>query len=367
MSEDELIALLRLQCIPHIGSISAKKLITHCGSPEAVFKDNTKNLKKIPGIRDKMINELLLKKYHYQAVTELKYIQNNSVEYFSFLEENYPNNLKHCDDSPLLLFKRGNINLKEKKIISVVGTRGSTRHGADFCKKIIEELVEFNPIIVSGFAMGIDIGAQLAAVENGLQTIGCLAHGLNQVYPRSHQKYIGLILDNGGFLTEFWSSSLPERINFLKRNRIIAGLSAATIVVESGNKGGSLVTADIAHSYNRDIFAVPGRPTDQSSAGCNNLIKSQKAHMLTTGLDVAYILGWEPTANKTQGLQTELFLKLSPEEKEIYDYLFKRGRQSIDQIALDCKQPLSKTLTTLFQMELRGILRNIPGKLYEII
>lgn len=189
----------------------------------------------------------------------------------------------------MILFKKGNIDLKDRKIISIVGTRSVTSYGTAFCEKLIEDLAPLDPIIVSGFAYGVDICAQKTAVKHNLQNIGCLAHGLNQIYPKVHSKYVADVEKNGGFVTEFWSTSNPDRENFLKRNRIIAGMSEATIVVESAEKGGSLVTADIANSYDRDVFAVPGRAQDKFSSGCNNLIKQQKAHMITSAADLIYL------------------------------------------------------------------------------
>ncbi|MGB5172689.1 MAG: DNA-processing protein DprA [Eudoraea sp.] len=367
MSEDELIALLRLQCIPHIGDISAKKLIAHCGSASAIFREKASVLSKIRGIGTFMIRELHHKSYLILALRELDYIKKHKIDYCYFLDSNYPKNLKNCIDGPILLFNKGNIDLKAGRLISVVGTRNSTSYGTDFCELFMEEIKPFNPIIVSGFAYGIDIIAQKAAIANGLQTIGCLAHGLNQFYPRVHQQYVNSILENGGFFTEFWSSSSPERVNFLKRNRVIAGLSEATIVVETANKGGSLVTADIADSYNRDIFAVPGRISDKYSLGCNNLLKSQKAHMLTSASDLAFSLGWGPSDSKIHGIQKRLFVELNEEEKAIHDYLNTCGRQLADQIAIECEITIHNALSVLFSLELKGLIRPLPGKYYEII
>jgi len=263
MTTDELIAVLRLQNIPNIGDITAKKLIAHCGSPLAVFNDKLQNLLKIDGIGTYTIQGLHDSEHIEAAENELRYIQDNTISYSYFMDDDYPKYLKHCIDSPMILFKKGNIDLENKKIISVVGTRNITSYGMAFCEKFIEDLAPLNPIIISGFAYGIDIYAQKTAIKHGLQTIGCLAHGLNQTYPKVHSKYGPDVEKNGGFMTEFWSTSNPDRENFLKRNRIIAGMSEATIVIESAEKGGSLVTADIANSYNRDVFAVPGRVQDK--------------------------------------------------------------------------------------------------------
>ena len=210
-----------------------------------------------------------------------------------FQDENYPDRLKHCIDGPVLLFSSGNIDLKNRKIISIVGTRQITSYGTEFCRKLIEDLAPLDPIIVSGFAYGVDIVAHQLAMDHNLQTIGVVAHGLNQIYPKPHKKYVAKMEQNGGFMTEFWSTSNPDKENFVRRNRIVAGMTEATIVIESADRGGSLITANMANDYNRDVFAVPGRITDKYSQGCNNLIKTQKANVLTSAADLIYNLNWD--------------------------------------------------------------------------
>ncbi|WP_282054039.1 DNA-processing protein DprA [Maribacter luteus] len=367
MTTDELIAVLRLQNIPNIGDVTAKKLIAHCGGPMAVFDDKSQNLLKIDGIGTHTIKRLHDAEHLEAAEDEVQYIRDNEIPYVYFTDKDYPRYLKHCIDSPILLFKKGNFDLEDRKIISIVGTRNITSYGTAFCEKLIEDLAPLDPIIVSGFAYGVDICAQKAAINNGLQTIGCLAHGLNQIYPKVHAKYARDIEKNGGFLTEFWSTSNPDRENFLKRNRIIAGMSQATIVVESAEKGGSLVTADIAHSYDREVFAVPGRAQDKYSSGCNNLIKQQKAHMITSAADIIYLLNWELEEKKPQPIQQQLFVELNNDEKSIYLYLQKEGKQILDTIALDCQLPIFKVSSTLLNMEMKGLVRPLPGKLFEAI
>ena len=367
MSETNLLYTLALQHVPKIGDITAKKLISHCGSAEAVFKEKKQNLLKIDGIGSIVLSELFDSYHIIEAEKELKFIKNNDIGCLLFTDDEYPDKLKHCIDGPILLFKSGNIDLKQQRIISIVGTRKITTSGIAFCEKLIEQLAEFNPVIVSGFAYGTDITAQKAAIKHHLQTIGCLAHGLNQVYPKVHKKYVVEVEKHGGFLTEFWSTSSPERENFLKRNRIIAGLSEATIVIESAEKGGSLVTADIANSYNREVFAVPGRTTDSQSVGCNNLIKYQKAQLLSNPLDVAYMLNWQLENEAKPAIQKKLFVELNDEEKVIYNYLKENDKQLLDLIALECKMPTFKTAGLLLNMELKGVIRPLPGKLFEVI
>jgi DNA processing protein len=236
----------------------------------------------------------------------------------------------------------------------------------EFCRKLIEDLAPLDPVIISGFAYGVDIFAHQLAMDNQLQTIGVLAHGLNQIYPKTHKKYVAKLEQNGGFMTEFWSSSNPEKENFVRRNRIVAGISEATIVIESADKGGSLITANLANDYNRDVFAVPGRVTDKYSQGCNNLIKTQKANLLTNAADLIYILNWELT-NQTKPIQKQLFVTLEPEEQKIYDYLLQNGKELMDTIALQCDFPIFKISGMLLNMELKGVIRPLPGKWFEAI
>lgn len=367
MTDQEFIYALALQHVPKIGDVTAKKLIGHCGSAEAVLKERKQNLLKIDGVGITTIGDLFNTSHLREAEQELQFIKDNEIEILYFTGEGYPEKLKHCIDGPILLFKSGNINLKSQRIISIVGTRKITTNGISFCEKLVEQLTPFNPVIVSGFAYGTDITAQKAALKHNLQTIGCLAHGLNQIYPPSHKKYVVEVERNGGFFTDFWSTDIFDRNNFLKRNRIIAGLSEATIVIESGEKGGSLVTADIANSYNRDVFAVPGRVNDVQSAGCNNLIKYQKAHVLTNSMDVPYILNWKLEEDKKPIVQKQLFVELDDSEKVIYNYLKSNNKQMLDVIAIECDLPIFKVASILLNMELKGVIRPLPGKLFEVI
>ena len=367
ISKDELRYTLALQRVPNLGDTSAKKILQFVGSAEGVFKEKRTNLLKIDGIGALKLKDLNASRIHIDAERELEYIDANAISYSFFKDDSYPERLKHCLDGPLLIFSRGKINLENRRIISVVGTRNVTTYGRDFCIKLIEELAPTNPIIVSGFAYGVDIVAHKAAVDNGLQTIGCLAHGLNQIYPKVHKKHVSQVEENGGFITEFWSSDDFDRTNFLKRNRIIAGMSEATIVIESAEKGGSLVTADIANSYNREVFAAPGRTTDSQSQGCNNLIKTQQARLLTSAADIVYMLDWKLEDFKTKPQQKQLFVELTTEEEVIYDYLKDKEKRVLDIIALNCKIPTFKASSLLLSMELKGVIRPLPGKLFQII
>ena len=367
MTDRELIFTLALQHIPKIGDVTAKKLMAHCGSAEAVLTERKNNLLKIDGIGPNILQHFFDKSHLKEAEKELTFIKENNIKCLYFTDEDYPTLLKQCIDSPILLFQAGQVHLKNKPIISVVGTRNITTYGMAFCEKLIEQLAIFDPIIVSGFAYGTDITAHKAALKNNLQTIGCLAHGLNQIYPKTHKKYMVDVERHGGFLTDFWSTDTFDRNNFLKRNRIIAGMSEATIVIESAEKGGSLVTADIANSYDRDVFAVPGRVTDSQSIGCNNLIKTQQAHVLSSPLDVPYILNWQLQNVQKPVIQKQLFVELNPEETLIYNFLKANDKQLLDGIAIACDLPIFKVAGLLVHMELKGITRPLPGKLFELV
>ncbi len=367
MMNEEIISLLRLQAIPNMGEISARKLIRQCGSARGVFREKLGALLKIKGIGTTMTRHLYDSLYLRLAEREYRFITDRGIDVIPFSDIRYPQYLNHCPDAPLLLFSRGNISLTEQRIISIVGTRNMTRQGGEFCRKLVEELRPLNPVIVSGFAYGVDICVHKAALEFGLQTIACLAHGLNQIYPRPHERYCRAMEENGGFLTEFWSDSKPEKNNFLKRNRIIAGMSTATVVIESGERGGSLVTAEMANGYNREVFAVPGRPGDQFSEGTNRLIKTQRAHLLTSAADLIYHLNWDLEEPAPIGIQKQLFVQMDETEQEIFSQLKKEGRSKLDDIAMRSGLPAGKTASALLSLEMKGAVRPLPGKFFEAI
>lgn len=367
MTESELFNTLALTRIEGVGDIVAKKLINHLGSAEAVFKAKRSQLLAIEGVGEVLCNNLQNTSVFNHAENEVRFVQANNIKASFYQEADYPERLKHCIDGPVVLFSSGRIDFAKRKTISIVGTRQMTSYGADFCRKLIEDLAPLNPVIVSGFAYGIDIHAHILAIDNNLQTVGVVAHGLNQVYPKVHKKYVAKMEENGGFMTEFWSTSNPDKENFVKRNRIVAGISEATIIVESADKGGSLITANLANDYNRDVFAVPGRVTDKYSMGCNNLIKSQRANLLTNAADLIYMLNWELEEKKKTPVQKQLFITLEPEEELVYNYLLKNGKELMDIIALRCDMPVYKLSSLLLTMELKGVIRPLPGKLFEAV
>lgn len=368
MSEILLKHKIALGLIPRIGDINARKLVSHFGSVEAIFFESYRNMIHIPGIGSGLAKYICERSYLDAAEKEAEYVLKNNIRTYFYLDNDYPYRLRQCDDSPVVFFFRGKCDLDSAKLISVVGTRNATSRGKELCDKIIGDLACGHPdlIIISGLAYGIDIAAHKAALANNLQTIAVLGHGFKTTYPALHASTAKEITENGGLITDFLSDALPERNNFLKRNRIIAGLSDATLVVESGIKGGALITADIATSYNRDVFAVPGRPEDQWSAGCNNLIKNNKAALVENSNDLEYFLNWTPEKSKPP-VQRSLFSDLNETEKTIYELIIKEGEMTIDSICRTLGTPVHKLSARLLQMEFRGVLKCYPGNVYRAV
>jgi DNA processing protein len=367
MSDISLKHKIALGLIPRIGDINARKLVSHFGNVEAVFNEPYRNLIKIPGVGSGLAKYISDRSYLDEAEKEAEYVTKNNIRTYFYLDSDYPFRLRQCDDSPVVFFFRGACDLNSSKILSVVGTRNATSRGRELCDKIIGGLAAGHPdlIIVSGLAYGIDIAAHKAALANNLQTIAVLGHGLKTLYPSIHTSVARSILEKGGLLTDFSSGTLPERNNFIKRNRIIAGLSDATLVVESGVTGGALITADIAWSYNRDVLAVPGRPDDMWSAGCNSLIKGNRAALVERSQDVEYFLDWKPEKAKSP-VQRTLFSELDDTEKQIYELLKAQEELTIDTICRSLDIQVHKLSSLLLQMEFKGLVKCYPGNLYRI-
>lgn len=358
---------IALSKIPGVGAILAKQLIAHCGSAEQVFNTKPQDLHKIGGIGPKTTAALRDKKALITAEKEIAFAEKENIKVFSYLDDKYPNRLKNCEDGPIILFQKGDINLNAKRVIAVVGTRNATATGLNFCEKFIDDLAQLNVIVISGLAYGIDACAHKEALKNQVPTAAVLAHGLDKIYPSLHKQMANQMLEQGGgWLTEHCSGTNPDRENFPKRNRIVAGISDAIVVVEAAKKGGALITAEIANGYNRDVFAVPGRLEDIYSEGCNKLIKAHKAALITGIEDLSYLLGWEKNENIRQ--EQTLFVSLTEPEQQIFDTL----NSAVDkQLALDVlcfklKMPVGKILSTLMGLELKGLVKNYPGKLYAL-
>ncbi len=316
MPLEELKYYIAIELIPGVGSILAKRLIAYCGGAEAVFHSKRQHLQKIPGIGNSLSREIGTQQVLKQAEEELRFIEKYHIDALCYTDPFYPERLRQCEDSPVVLFSKGKIDFNRKKFLSVVGTRHATAYGTAICEKIIGGLAErgHEVVIVSGLAYGIDICAHRAALQHGLDTVAVMATGLRQVYPSSHTAVAKQITQQGACVSDFTSGTALDRKNFLKRNRIIAGLSDATLVVESRIKGGALITADIAVSYNRDVLACPGRVGDSASEGCNALIRLNKAALVQNTEEVEYALGWESAGAPKQ---LPLFNNFSEEEQAI--------------------------------------------------
>ena len=364
METDTIFYTLALQSAEGIGCKAGRKLIEHFGSAKAVLSAGEKLWLEVDGIGSKRSRNLRSGKIYRKAEAEMEIIRKYGLKPVSYFDPEYPEHLRHCEDAPLLLFYKGTLDLAQRRIISIVGTRKMTSNGAAFLKRLFSELETFDPVVISGLAYGVDIQAHRLALQHGLRTIGVLAHGLDRIYPRAHYKTALSMIEEGALLTEFWTGTLPEKENFVKRNRIIAGMSEATVVIESSEKGGSLITADLASSYHREVFAVPGRSTDPYSVGCNHLIKTHRASLLTDARDLAYMLNWEPV--RELRVQTRATNPMDPAEKKLYETIQKHGMIQADHLSQRCRLPIKDVLSILLRLELRGRIRELPGKHYEV-
>lgn len=364
MESDRIFYTLALQSVEGIGCKGARKLIQHFGSSKAALSAEVSELLEVDGIGPKLVANLKSRKNYKKASSELEVIRKYGLKVVSYRDQAYPKHLEQCEDAPLLLFFKGNMDLSQRPIISIVGTRKMTSHGATFMKRFFSDLEKYDPVVISGLAYGEDILAHRLALQHGSRTIGVLAHGLDRIYPRTHYKTALRMLEKGALITEFWTGTPPEKENFVKRNRIIAGMSEATLVIESSEKGGSLITADLASSYHREVFAVPGRSTDPFSVGCNQLIKTHRASMLTAAKDLAYMLNWEPI-RESNNLQKEFDLATG-KEKQLLEIIQKHGKIQADHLSRICRLPIKDVLSALLSLELNGRIRELPGKFYEI-
>lgn len=367
MNFNELMYALALQETKGVGAVTAKKLIDVYGSAVQLFTAHQqKKIEKEMNV--KLFGQLFSKASLLKAEKELNNAIAKGLKCLYYKEKEYPKQLLHGADAPLVLFQDGEKDFNRyNKIISVVGTRNMSSYGRGFCEDLMTTLKEYQPLIVSGFAFGVDICAHLEALKNELPTVAVLAHGYGRVYPNEHKKFYQQVKESGGFLSEFTYDEQPLRENFLKRNRIVAGMSQATIVVESASKGGSLVTADIANSYNKDVFALPGRTSDIYSKGCNQLIKQHKAALITSGEDLIEQLGWKKTTvNEAKVVQPQLFVELDGGEKEIYDLLAVNAMHA-DELARASNIPIYKVSNFIFQLEMKGLIQVLPGKLIKRI
>lgn len=357
---------IALTMIPGIGPIAAKKLIAYCGGAEAVLNEKKAALLKIPGIGEIAAGLVANSNTTDQAQQEVEYIEKNDITAHFYLAKTYPQRLVHAEDSPIILYTKGNVNLNSDKVVSIVGTRKATVKGKAFTEKLVKELKPYNPLIVSGLAYGIDIVAHKTAVKNQMSTLGVLACGLDEIYPKAHFSTAQKMMENGGIATDYRSGTKLFPKQFAERNRIVAGMADAIVVIESSEKGGSLITADLGNGYNRDVFAVPGRPDDSQSVGCNRLIKQNKAALIESVKDIEYIMGWKEVNNSTNK-QASLFVELNSEEQSIVDKLNSGEAKALDEISLELGMPISKTTSLLLALEFKNVVRSLPGKMFQLV
>jgi DNA processing protein len=360
---------IALTMLPKIGSAMAKNLLSYCGSPEAVFKASKDTLDRVPYIGYERVNAISNADVMEEAEKELKFIEEYKIKTLFFTDPEYPQRLKSCSDSPILLYYKGETDLNTERIVGIVGTRKATAYGKDLTKKIVADLSKANILIVSGLAYGIDVTSHQAALENNLKTIGVLGHGLNTIYPSGHKNIAKKMVEQGGLLTEYKSTDIMQATNFPNRNRIVAGVCDAIVVVESAIGGGAMLTADIANSYNRDVFAFPGKTTDKVSAGCNLLIKTLRAKMIEGAQDLLVEMNWDAPVGqeKLKKPKSQLALNLSEEEQKIYNVLNEKKELAIDDLSEDIGIHSSILAATLLEMEMNNIIMSLPGKRYKLI
>ena len=363
---NDLLYQIALTLVPNIGDVHAKALVHIYGDAQSVFKAKKKELENIEGLGTVRARSIKDFTDFISSEVEIKFIEKYKITPLFITDKNYPKRLLNCYDSPVLLYYRGNANLNTSKIISVVGTRNNSDYGKQVCEKFIDDLQSENILVVSGLAFGIDTIAHKAAIKNNLQTIAVLAHGLDRIYPLQNKALAKQITAQGGLLTDFISNTNPDKQNFPKRNRIVAGMCDAVIVMESSKKGGSLITAELGNGYNKDVFAIPGRTNDIKSEGCNYLIKNNKAALINSAQDFLEMMNWASTPKPTAKKQRELFIELLPDEKIVVDILQQQESIQIDELYFKSGLSSSAVATALLMLEMQNVVLSLPGKIYKL-
>jgi DNA processing protein len=361
------LSLLALHFIPGIGDHLIKQLVSYCGSPERVFKIPRGKLLKIPGIGSVTADSIIQGKPFSQAEKEFRKAEKEKVDLIFFTDERYPSRLRQVNDAPTMLYAKGNMDFENSKTVAIVGTRQCTTYGKECVEQLVKDLVSHHALIISGLAYGIDIHAHKQAVKYSLPTVGVMGSGMDVIYPTSHREVALSMMQNGGLLTEHGFGTQPDAHNFPARNRIVAALSDAVIIVEAAEKGGALITADIANSYNKDVFAFPGNVKQSHSAGCNNLIKSNRAHLITSIKDLQYIMNWD-AGGKPVKAEPFSFEGYEPNEQTIIKTLLENKKQlMMDEIAWKTNLPISQIASLLLNLEFKGVIAALPGKVFKLI
>lgn len=371
--DKETLYMMALSRVPKLNYGQQRTLVETLGSATAVYENRHNILDAIPDAIPALKENLALMDANLpRCEEEILWAEKVKVECIGFQDERYPARMKECDDAPMMLYYRGTADLNKRRVISMVGTRKVTDYGKQLCEVFVRELAELCPdvLIISGLAYGVDVHSHRQALHNGLETVGVLAHGLDQIYPTLHRQTAKEMLEKGGLLTEYMSRTTIEKRYFVQRNRLVAGCSDATVVVESAGRGGSLITAEVAQGYGREVFAFPGRVGDVKSAGCNRIIADNTAGLLTCAEDFVKAMGWQDDKARRQqlaeGIQQELFPELSEDEQRVVDALQQKDRLQMNLISVATGIPVGHLSGLLFTMEMKGIVRMIPGGMYRL-
>jgi DNA processing protein len=363
----ELLYRTALTKIPKVGAVTSKNLIAHFGSAEGIFKARRSDLTHVNGIGEAIAQSILSAEVLKWAENELQFIEDNNIQVLFHTDANYPRRLRTVNDCPMQLYYSGNADLNATRVVAIVGTRQPSNYGVRMCQEIVDGLEKYKPLIISGLAYGVDITAHRRCLEKKIPTIGIMGNGLQRIYPHDHRGSAAEMCENGGLLTEYPSDQSPDAMHFPMRNRIIAGMCDALIVVETASKGGSMITANLATDYDRELFAVPGRADDKKSKGCNDLIRRQKAQLITSTEDLANHLSWSELDAKKAAPQAQLFVELDDTEQLIVNSLKKyENGVVIDALSYDTLLPQSRLAAVLLSLEFKGIVRALPGKRFVI-
>jgi DNA processing protein len=357
---------IALTLIDGVGPVTSRQLVSYIGDVEKIFKSRKKELIAIPGIGEKTVQSILNHKEAFvRAEQELAFINKHHIQILFYTDKDYPFRLKAYEDTPILLYYKGTADLDHHRIVSIIGTRNPTDTGKILCEKLVEDLMEYQVMVVSGLAYGVDITAHRKCVETQLPTVGVMGNGLDKIYPTIHQATAKKMVECGGLLTQFMTKTQPDRENFPMRNKVVAGLADATVVIESGIEGGSMITAEYANMYHKDVFAFPGRTTDANSLGCNLLIKRNKASLIESATDLAHFMNWDKTGAKE--VQRSLFVDLNETEQLVIHLLRQQEYLSIDRFYLELKLSPSVTAGVLLELEFKGLIKALPGKKYMLV
>ena len=354
---------IALTLVPNVGPKTAKTLISYCGGVEAIFKSSKKSLLKIPYIGEKIIRHINQKELLQRAEAELEYLIKDNINAYFYQDDDYPTRLRHIEDAPLVLYTKGEMNLNLQNTIAIVGTRTPTLRGRIHCEKLIESIAPYRPLVISGLAYGIDVIAHQSCLNYDVPTVGVVGHSLDTIYPYQHADVAAKMLLNGGLVSEYPSGTKPDGRHFPMRNRLIAGMADAIIVVETAKRGGSMITANLANSYHKEVLAFPGRINDLKSQGCNLLIKNHLAQLIESGHEVAEILRWDQ-GQPRHNIQPKLFVELTGKEKKIVALLSKETPIFFDELSYKLGIHQSMLVTDLLELELKGMVKSIAGKRY---